>query len=55
MVPIPEVIYLMDNADIDFAALYNIHKTGAFFVIRAKVTLDYSMLSAITTLMKTPD
>lgn len=41
MVPAPEAIYLMDKAYIDFAALYNIHKTGAFFVSRAKVTMAY--------------
>jgi len=44
MVPIPEAIYLMDKAYVDFAALYNIHKTGAFFVTRAKVTLDYRIV-----------
>ena len=41
MVPIPEAIYLMDKAYVDFAALYNIHRAGAFFVARAKVTFDY--------------
>src|SRR5665648_901446 len=44
MVPIPEAIYLMDKAYVDFAALYNIHRAGAFFVTRAKVTLDYSIV-----------
>jgi len=44
MVPIPEAIYLMDKAYVDFAALYNIHRAGAFFVTRAKVTLDYSVV-----------
>ena len=39
--PIPEAIYLMDKAYIDFAALYNIHKAEAFFVSRAKVTMTY--------------
>ena len=41
LVPEPEAIYLMDKAYIDFAALYVMHKAGAFFVTRAKVTLDY--------------
>jgi len=44
MVPIPEAIYLMDKAYVDFAALYNIHRAGAFFVTRAKVTLDYRIV-----------
>lgn len=40
IIPIPNSIYLMDKAYVDFASLYNIHKTGAFFVTRAKITLD---------------
>jgi IS4 transposase len=44
LVPEPEAIYLMDKAYIDFAALYLMHKAGAFFVTRAKVTLDYEVL-----------
>jgi hypothetical protein len=42
--PIPEAIYLMDKAYIDFVALYNIHKAGAFFVTRAKVSMSYSVV-----------
>lgn len=42
--PIPEAIYLMDKAYIDFVALYKIHEAGAFFVTRAKVSMDYSVL-----------
>ena len=42
--PIPEAIYLMDKAYIDFAALYNIHKAEAFFVTRAKVSMNYSVV-----------
>jgi len=41
IVPNPEAIYLMDKAYVDFAALNRIHQVGAFFVTRAKVTLDY--------------
>jgi len=41
IVPNPEAIYLMDKAYVDFAALHRIHQTGAFFITRAKVTLDY--------------
>ncbi len=29
---------------VDFAALFNIHNAGAFFIIRAKVSLDYSIV-----------
>jgi hypothetical protein len=43
IVPQPEAIYLMDKAYIDFVALYRIHKCGAFFVTRAKVSLDYQI------------
>jgi hypothetical protein len=41
IVPQPDAIYLMDKAYIDFAALNQLHESGAFFVTRAKVTLDY--------------
>ena len=44
MPPTPEAIYLMDKAYIDFAALYNIHKMGAFFVTRAKVSMAYDVV-----------
>lgn len=39
--PFPYAIYLMDRAYIDFTALYKMHKVGAYFVTRSKVTLDY--------------
>jgi len=39
-----DAIYVMDKAYIDFAALFNIHNAGAFFISRAKVTLDYSIV-----------
>lgn len=41
IVPLPEAIYLMDKAYIDFIALYRMHQAGAFFVTRAKATLDF--------------
>jgi hypothetical protein len=44
IVPLPDAIYLMDKAYIDFASLYNMHKAGAFFVTRAKVSLDYTVI-----------
>jgi hypothetical protein len=33
----------MDKAYVDFAALFKIHNSGAFFVTRAKVSLDYQI------------
>jgi transposase len=39
-----DAIYVMDKAYIDFAALFNIHNAGAFFISRAKVTMDYSVV-----------
>jgi len=42
--PLPDAIYLMDKAYIDFTSLYNMHKAGAFFVTRAKVSLDYTVI-----------
>jgi hypothetical protein len=42
--PLPYAIYLMDKAYIDFASLYKMHLVGAYFVTRAKVTLDYMVI-----------
>lgn len=42
--PIPEAIYLMDKAYVDFEALYRMHKCDAFFVTRAKTTLRYEVV-----------
>jgi hypothetical protein len=44
--PQPEAIYLMDKAYIDFASLYRMNKADAFFVTRAKVTMDYRVLES---------
>lgn len=44
IVPQPNAIYLMDKAYIDFASLYRMNKADAFFVTRAKVTMDYRVL-----------
>lgn len=41
--PDVNAIYVMDKAYIDFKALYNMHKSGAFFISRAKTTMDYSV------------
>lgn len=46
LVPIAGAIYLMDKAYIDFAALYNMHELGAFFVSRAKTTMDYTVIES---------
>ena len=44
IVPQPDAIYLMDKAYIDFASLYRMNRADAFFVTRAKVTMDYRVL-----------
>ena len=44
IVPLPDAIYPMDKAYIDFTSLYNMNKAGAFFITRAKVTLDYTVI-----------
>ena len=43
LAPIPDAIYIMDKAYIDFKALYHLHESGAFFISRAKSTMDYSV------------
>ena len=44
LIPIPDAIYVMDKAYIDFKALYHIHELGAFFISRAKSSMDYSVI-----------
>ena len=44
IIPLPDAIYLMDKAYIDFASLYSMNKACAFFVTRAKVSIDYSVI-----------
>lgn len=41
--PIPNAIYLMDKAYVDFVALHNIQQAAAFFVTRAIAPLKYSV------------
>jgi len=41
---IPDAIYLMDKAYVDFEALYRMHKCESFFVTRAKSTLKYDVI-----------
>jgi hypothetical protein len=40
LIPEPGAIYVMDRGYVDFARLYVLHLTGAFFVTRAKSNLD---------------
>ncbi len=44
LTPMPDAVYVMDKAYIDFKALYQMHEMGAFFISRAKSTLDYSVI-----------
>ena len=46
IIPLPDAIYLMDKAYIDFTALFNMHRAGAFFVTRAKVSLDFTVIES---------
>ena len=42
--PVAQAIYVMDKAYIDLAALYNMHTSEAFFVSRAKATMNYTVI-----------
>jgi len=41
---VPNAIYLMDKAYVDFEALYKIHLINAFFVTRAKSSMKYTII-----------
>lgn len=41
IIPLPNAVYLMDRAYIDFTALFRMHVVGAYFITRSKETLDY--------------
>ena len=41
---LPDAIYLMDKAYVDFEALYRMQNVGAFFVTRAKETMRYQVV-----------
>jgi Domain of unknown function (DUF4372)/Transposase DDE domain len=41
---IPDAIYLMDKAYVDFEALYRINSIGAYFVTRAKSSMQYDIV-----------
>jgi len=40
LAPEPGAIYVMDRGYVDFARLYRLHQSGAFFVTRAKANMD---------------
>lgn len=42
--PIPGAVYIMDKAYIDFKALFEMQKSGAFFISRSKSSMDYKIL-----------
>lgn len=42
--PVPEAIYVMDKAYVDFKALYRINILESYFVTRAKKTLKYTII-----------
>jgi hypothetical protein len=44
IVPLPEAIYLMDKAYVDFEALYRMQIIGAYFVTRAKSSMQYRVV-----------
>lgn len=43
---IPGAIYVMDKAYIDFKRLYDLHGSGAFYVIRAKENLKFKAVAS---------
>lgn len=46
LIATPESIYIMDRAYIDFAALQGINASGAYFITRAKSTMDFSVIES---------
>lgn len=46
LIAMPESIYIMDKAYIDFAALQGINASGAYFITRAKSTMDFSVIES---------
>jgi len=44
LIPHTNAIYVMDKAYIDFLALFKMHLSGAFFISRAKTTLDFDVV-----------
>lgn len=46
LITTPDSIYIMDRAYIDFAALQSIDTRGAYFITRAKSTMDFSVIES---------
>src|SRR5690606_13679013 len=46
LVPTTDTIYVMDKAYVDFAALFNINNCGAYFITRAKTSMDFSVIES---------
>ncbi len=46
LTPIAGAIYILDKVYIDFKALFQLHESGAFFISRAKNTMDYSVIES---------
>lgn len=46
LAPIAGAIYVMDKAYVDFVALYSLHRSGAFFITRAKASMDYIVVES---------
>jgi len=44
LIPEPGSFYVMDRGYLDFARLYFLHQTGAFFIVRAKSNLKFRRL-----------
>lgn len=45
---LPDSFYVLDRGYTDFHRLYHIHKSKAFFIIRAKDNLNFSRISSVT-------
>jgi len=41
LIPEPGALYIMDRGYVDFEHLFTLHRTGRFFVIRAKSNIKY--------------
>jgi hypothetical protein len=48
ILPEANAIYLMDKAYVDFKALYRMHTADAFFVTRAKTTIEWNVTITLT-------
>jgi hypothetical protein len=47
IVYLPDSFYVLDRGYIDFQRLYHIHKSEAFYIIRAKDNLNFSRISSV--------